>query len=398
MRIAALLFLWLTSLTPLPCPAQEECTIAVISGKATVDGRPLLWKNRDTTRRNNEVVYFTDGKYPYIGVVNSQNRTQVWMGVNAAGFAIVNSDVSNLEGYMRHGDGFFIKDALMNCGSSADFENLLVQSNTTGRRVQSNFAVIDAAGNAVLFETGNNTFVKFDANDPKTSPDGYIVRANFALTGIERKTSEGFRYERANALAGQMVKENRASYSVLLRQIARDLVNGETNPYPLPFTGSIGDKPPGYIRTETSINRNDTVSCAVFQGVLQGELPGLTTFWIIMGEPISGVALPLWVEAGAVPETFQGTTASSLNTLFQRIERKFYPKSSLKEYLDTRVLTGEKRGGLLEQLFSLEDRVFRLTGDQLKKWREKRPSPDEILEFERKRADEVVTGLIKIDK
>ncbi|MCI0495741.1 hypothetical protein L0Z72_12120, partial [candidate division KSB1 bacterium] len=49
--------------------AQEECTVAVVSGKATVDGRPLLWKNRDTSYLDNEVSYFADGKYAYIGVI-----------------------------------------------------------------------------------------------------------------------------------------------------------------------------------------------------------------------------------------------------------------------------------------------------------------------------------------
>jgi hypothetical protein len=34
------------------------CTTAVVSGRVTSDGRPLLWKNRDFWQTNNEVVYF----------------------------------------------------------------------------------------------------------------------------------------------------------------------------------------------------------------------------------------------------------------------------------------------------------------------------------------------------
>ena len=38
----------------------EECTIAVLAGPATPDGRPILWKNRDAASINNEISYFTD--------------------------------------------------------------------------------------------------------------------------------------------------------------------------------------------------------------------------------------------------------------------------------------------------------------------------------------------------
>ena len=39
----------------------SACTSAVISGKVTPDGRPLLWKNRDTDFPQNSVRYFSDG-------------------------------------------------------------------------------------------------------------------------------------------------------------------------------------------------------------------------------------------------------------------------------------------------------------------------------------------------
>ena len=45
------------------------CTVAVISGKYTKDGRPLLWKNRDTNYINNQIMFFNDGKYEYMGLV-----------------------------------------------------------------------------------------------------------------------------------------------------------------------------------------------------------------------------------------------------------------------------------------------------------------------------------------
>ncbi|MBU0560244.1 MAG: hypothetical protein KKG93_11815 [Bacteroidetes bacterium] len=47
-----------------------SCTTFVISGKATPDGKPIFFKNRDADQKQNSLAYFTDGKYKYIGVVN----------------------------------------------------------------------------------------------------------------------------------------------------------------------------------------------------------------------------------------------------------------------------------------------------------------------------------------
>ena len=68
----------------------SACTSAVISGKATPDGRPLLWKNRDTDFMQNHVAYVKGEKYDFIANVNSANFTglkEAWMGTNAAGVA-----------------------------------------------------------------------------------------------------------------------------------------------------------------------------------------------------------------------------------------------------------------------------------------------------------------------
>lgn len=42
------------------------CTSAIVSGKLTANGRPLLWKNRDTNDQNNRVKRFAAHK----GVTN----------------------------------------------------------------------------------------------------------------------------------------------------------------------------------------------------------------------------------------------------------------------------------------------------------------------------------------
>ena len=163
------------------------CTVAVVSGKATPDGRPLLWKNRDTSARPNKVAFLQGDKYSFIGIIHPLDKgpTNVWAGINSEGFAIMNSassDLAETAGMVGMGEnGIFMKRALGVCADVADFERLLNETNGK-RNVGANFGVIDAKGNACFFETRNSSYVKFDANDPRVAPQGYIVRTNYAFT------------------------------------------------------------------------------------------------------------------------------------------------------------------------------------------------------------------------
>lgn len=138
-------------------------------------------------------MYFTDGTFPYIGLVNSEDTlgAEVWMGSNSAGFSIMNSASYNLNGGEKYAgndeeEGIFMKRALQTCATVADFERLLDE--TSGQRgVSANFGAIDAAGGAAYYEAGYTQHTKFDAYDPRVAPMGYIIRTNFSFSG-ERNT------------------------------------------------------------------------------------------------------------------------------------------------------------------------------------------------------------------
>jgi hypothetical protein len=203
------------------------------------------------------------------------------------------------------------------------------------------------------------------------------------MTAIDTSKSYGqVRYKRANVLFEKFVLQKTLSHQVILRDIARDLANEITNPYPLPFAGHENDKPVGFIRTYHSINRFRTASCAVFHGVLPDENPLLTTMWVILGEPVCGVAVPLWVSAGSAPIPLAGEPNSLLNDLIQTIEKKVYPDTSIIRYIDTSLLVNRKGRGLYKKLFSVEDKNFKRTNRQLKKWRQRLNSPEKVSEFE----------------
>ena len=86
--------LWFVSV----CVEAEECSTAVVSGAASVDGRPILWKNRDTDHLSNKVVFVDETPCAYLGIVDADDASgrRVYVGLNAAGFAIMNTVAYNL--------------------------------------------------------------------------------------------------------------------------------------------------------------------------------------------------------------------------------------------------------------------------------------------------------------
>ena len=73
------------------------CTSAIISGKITPDGRPIMWKNRDTSDLLNCVRYMKGEKYNFIAVTGyAKNPRSIWIGTNEAGFSIMNTVSYNL--------------------------------------------------------------------------------------------------------------------------------------------------------------------------------------------------------------------------------------------------------------------------------------------------------------
>ena len=167
----------------------DACTSAIVSGKLTANGRPLLWKNRDTNDLNNRVerIVGHDGLMEFVALFDARDLkdTAAWMGFNEAGFAIMNTASYNLNGNdgVKNMDreGELMRYALERCKTVDDFENLL---NTLPKPlgVEANFGVIDAQGNGAYFETGNFKYVKFDLADAEY---GILMRTNYSYSGVK---------------------------------------------------------------------------------------------------------------------------------------------------------------------------------------------------------------------
>lgn len=375
-------------------PARA-CTTAVVSGAATSDGRPILWKNRDADDKQNQVVYCSDGRYPYIGIVNKGDAVglAIWAGINSQGFAIMNSASYNLEGSEKSvAEGNVMKLALQSCATVADFQALLEKSNAGGRDVAANFGVIDAQGGAAYFETDKKEYKRFNATDPGLAPRGYIVRTNYSDSGKPDGGVGFVRFQRATDLMDDAVQAKALTAQTLLRKISRDVANARIGSFPLEprKKGS-----PAYAYTADSISRYDTASAAVFQGVKPGEDPSLSVLWAIIAEPVSGVAVPLWVSAGGVPkEVSVGPEPAPITAACDEIRDLLYPetKGDLMKYMAVEPLTDPKRG-VLEGLLALEDANFKRTGDALDRWRRQAPSAQEISAFQDDVALQTLQGI-----
>ena len=130
---------------------DKACTSIIITGKATLDGRPLMWKHRDTGAPYNHIGYFDEGGYRFLGLVNSDDpEGAVWTGSNETGFSIMNTASYNLKDddiKEMDQEGNLMRKALRVCKTVQDFEHFL---DTLPRpmRVEANFGVIDAYGGA----------------------------------------------------------------------------------------------------------------------------------------------------------------------------------------------------------------------------------------------------------
>lgn len=389
----ALAVLLVVELAPLPLSA---CTTAVISGAATPDGRPLLWKNRDISTTANSVVRLTGGRYDIVAVVNSGGRSSVWMGVNSAGLCIENSVTKDLAapGAKGPGNGSFMLQVLQTCGTVGDVKALLEQTDETGRATNANYGVIDAQGGAALFEASATSHRMFDANDPLVAPQGFIVRSNFSFTGREFEqppTREQLvdvysaeRYFRAEALLTDAGRRA-ATAQYLLRHCARDLADADGAPYCGTVNGPPGELP-GRVATANTISRTTTVSFAVFQGVRPGEDPALTTMWVGLGDPKFTVAVPCWVAAGEVPEELRGSQISPVCQAARSLREQFFIEAE-------NGIQTEGLADVWEELWGLEDQFLERVERKLIDWRASSPDAAAMRALQVSSAEQVLATL-----
>ncbi len=342
------------------------CTIGVAGGKATSDGRPLLWKNRDSSGRENYALFFKGKIYDYIGVFSRERTDEIYGGVNERGFSIINSVAYDLDG-SGWDNGTFMRMALEECGTVDEFEKL-IKKYKGKLKLSANFGVIDSYGGASIFEVSKNSYKRFDANKTK---EGYILRTNFSITGGGDVGKD--RYLREKEIFQKKLK-GKVNLRFLLQDVLRDITGKDGKS----FSKRAKKR---YYYTKNSICRPYTTSTIIIKGVLKNEPSYLTTLYFLPSNPLTGTILPLWVKAGRVPESLGMRKHSPLTMSMLKLYNHLYPED--KPYtLDTFYLKDNKTVNILDEIKKFENYVILLTEKKLDLWREIEPDEKTIFEFE----------------
>ncbi len=385
LKRTSLLILCVVTTALLLTDSVLACTSAVVSGKVTPDGRPLLWKNRDTDFMRNHIDYVKGEKYDFIAVVNSDNAylKEAWMGTNSAGFALMNTQSYNLvdvkDGEERGAaNGRIIYRALEVCATVEDFCHFL-DTISKPSYIEANLGVIDAKGGAVMFEVDYQEYIMYDANNPKDAPYGYVARTNFSFAG---KVNEGAGYVRYME-ADQVLMKASATGSITPQFFFNDLSRSFRNRMlDIDLRNGAYNRPQasGWFVDQDFIPRSSTSCSVVVQGVKPDEKAELTTMWTLLGYSPTGIAIPLWVKSAdkLLPELVRFSKeckAAPLSDWSLRLaDRVFSYKQGMGtgRYLNwERLYSPEKGDGYMTTLTSVEDEVFRTTKPLLEEWRKK---------------------------
>jgi hypothetical protein len=382
--------LWLTSFDTV-----EACTTAIIGPKASEAGAAMLWKNRDTGYLSNKVIFVDESPYDYLGLVNAKETSGrfVYAGLNETGFGIMNSVAYNLpkkSTEMQDLEGVIMAEALRTCRTVDDFEVFLKRNLGENLGSWANFGVIDSEGRAVIFEVHNHGYHKLDA---AAAQKHYLINANFSRSGDEGTGAGYLRFDRATQLFDGF-KPGKVTHTRILQEISRDFGHTLLDHPSLDRLEKFSDDKPVWVLTRDTLNRNSTSAAVVIIGKKPGKKKSQACMWVTLGEPLSSIALPFWVEAGVVPDALHKGETAPICEEATRIKKIFRPyhEPDKKNYVRLTRLDNKEGTGFLPSLKKTEREILKAT----RKFAKKHRSPKELATFQQKMADKALAALRKI--
>lgn len=350
------------------------CTAVIASGKATIDGRPFIFKNRDSSDgTNNSLLSLKGTKYRYVGVVNystSSSPTSIWYGHNEAGFAILNTlsyYFNSATSKANTSAGALMKKALGQCATVDEFEALLKQTQTGSVTLSTNFAVMDTLGNVAVFETSNKNYTKFDVNDESVAPDGYLVRTNYSFTSPYYETTNHVgeqRYKAAHKYLKDTFGDGKIDPVRLARELPRYLYHGERE---VNLWDDMPEDANDVRNTYFSnyIPRYTSCSASLMQGIKAGENAATTVSWIAIGWPCGSFTVPIVITPSMpLPEvvkrdtkTYKSEMCSGALELRNRVFCIYKNNSQNTDSIDLSKLINKAETGILQKVMAADNEV-----------------------------------------
>ena len=333
-------------------------------------GRPLLWKNRDTSTTDNKVEYVAgkNGDHSYVALFNAKDKNleQAWMGMNDVGFAVMNTASYNLKDdkvskKLMDREGYVMTKALKKCKTVDDFATLL-ETLPRPMGVEANFGVIDASGNGAYFETNNHSYKRYDLKDAE---NGVLVRTNYSHSG---RKGEGYGFVReANAehLLAPYIATKSITPEVLTEVLSHSFYRDREK------RDFSGDK---MVIDDEFIPRYKSTATVVIEGcipvddiasVCPGDLSDEYIMWTGIGYPPCSEILPVYCYAeGGVPDELRGLAPNGHSSLGDKVKARrddvfTLRKGDKNKYVDMGKLFNDEGTGYVQILAPRNKEAYR---------------------------------------
>lgn len=345
-----------------PVTEGRACTSAIISADVNPYGRPILWKHRDTSTIDNKVEFVParQGELSYVALFNAGDKylKEAWMGMNEAGFAVMNTASYNIKddnvsSKKMDKEGLVMTKALKTCRTIEDFARLL-ETLPRPMGVEANFGVIDATGNGAYFETNNHSYKRFDLKDAE---NGVLVRTNYSHSG---RPNEGFGFVReANAchLLQPYVDTKSVTPEVLTEELSRSFYHDMNK---RDYSES-GDR---WVIDQDFIPRYKSTATVAIEGCrpvasIAEVSPEMVkreyVMWTGLGYPPCSEVRAVKCERDGVDKEVRGSLANGHSPLADKAKKmrdEVFPihKGNGDKYIDMEILFGKDGKGLVNKM------------------------------------------------
>ena len=338
------------------------CTSAIIGADMNPYGRPLLWKNRDTSTSDNKIEYIPakDGNFAYVALFNSKDSMlkEAWMGMNEYGFAVMNTASYNIKDDKipqknMDKEGLVMTEALKKCKTVDDFAKLL-DSMKKPLGVEANFGVIDAYGDGAFFETNNYKYNRFNLSD---APDHVLVRTNYSHSGRENEGFGFIRESNANHLLAPYIEKKLVAPEVLTEVLSRSFYHNLLGK-------DFSQENDRWVIDQDFIPRFTSTATVVIEGckpLVPGEelSPDFLTqqyiMWTGLGYPPCSEIFPVWCTSAGIDPALTGSAKNGhspqCDIVLERKSEVFpYTKGNGNKYIDMSKLFNDEGTGYVQLL------------------------------------------------
>jgi hypothetical protein len=156
----------------------------------------------------------------------------------------------------------------------------------------------------------------------------------------------------------------------------------------------LSEKKPVWVLSRDTLNRTSTASAAVICGKKPGNKDSIATFWVLLGEPVTSIAVPVWPEAMESPLPLHEGETAPICKEASRIKKiiRPYPEPDKKNYMQVTLLDNIEKTGFLPLILGTEKEILLETSQFLNT----RHTREELVEFQNKMSQKALKTLKSI--